>query len=154
MTGFASRAVRSLVELHDAELRAFVATWKRFKAASLPMPEAHGDADYESAERLVTHVQGAARGYLTWIREVLGDPITDLEVVRDPQVVVPRLDAYLEETLAAWPRHLAALVDAQLAPATYRTRWGEMFTVDQMLEHAVVHPMRHRIQLERLLAEK
>ena len=151
MTEFQSRAVRSLVQLHDAELRAFVETWKRFKTSGRPMPEAHGDADYESAERLVTHVQGAARGYLTWIREVLGDPITDLEIVRDPAIVVPRLDAYLAETLDAWPRHLARLVDAQLAPAAYKSRWGEMFTIDQMLEHAVVHPMRHRIQLERLL---
>ena len=152
MIPFQSRAVRSMVELHDAELRKFVTTWKRFKESRVAMPEAHGDPDYESAERLVTHVQGAARGYLTWIRDVLGDPITDLEVIRDPAIVVPRLDAYLEETLDAWGRHLAPLVDAQLAPDQYKTRWGEMFTVDQMLEHAVVHPMRHRIQLERLLA--
>lgn len=151
MTDYQSRAVRSMVELHDAELRSFVATWKRFKASGKPMPEAHGDPDYESAERLVTHVQGAARGYLTWIREVLGDPITDLEIVRDPAIVVPRLDAYMEETLAAWPRHLARLTDEQLAPDQHKSRWGEMFTVDQMLEHAVIHPMRHRIQLERIL---
>ena len=150
MTDFQSRAVRSLTQLHDAELRAFADTWKRFKASGTPMPEAHGDADYESAERLVTHVQGAARGYLTWIREVLGSPI-DLPVIRDPAIVVPNLDAYLAETLEAWTLHLCPLVDDQLAPATYKSRWGEMFTVDQMLEHAVVHPMRHRIQLERLL---
>jgi hypothetical protein len=151
MTEFRSRAVRSLVELHETELRKFVETWKRFKTSRRPMPEAHGDADYESPERLVTHVQGAARGYLTWIREVLGDPITDLEIVRDPAIVVPRLDAYLAETLEAWPRHLAGLLDTQLSPAQHKSRWGEMFTIDQMLEHAVVHPMRHRIQLDRLL---
>lgn len=33
--------------------------------------------------------------------------------------------------------------------ATRKSRWGQ---VEQMLEHAVVHPMRHRIQLERLMA--
>ena len=151
MTEYKSRAVRSMVELHDAELRSFVATWKRFKASGKPMPEAHGDADYESAERLVTHVQGSARSYLTWIFEVLGDPVTDLEVIRDPAIVVPNLDAYVEETLAAWKRHLARLEDGQLGPEQHKSRWGEMFTVDQMLEHAVIHPMRHRIQLERIL---
>jgi len=150
MTDFMSRAVRSMVELHDAELRSFIATWKRFKASGKPMPEALGDPDYESAERLVTHVQGSARGYLTWIREVLGQPI-ELQVIRDPAIVVPQLDGYMEETLEAWRRHLAGLTNEQLGPDQHKSRWGELFTVDQMLEHAVIHPMRHRIQLERLL---
>ena len=148
---FRSRAVRSLVELHEIELRAFLATWRRFKASGKAMPEAHGDADYESAERLVAHAQGAARSYLIWIRNVLEQPITDLELTRDPDLIVPRVDAFMEETLEAWGRHLAPLTDEQLAPAQYKTRWGDLCTVDQMLEHAVVHPMRHRIQLERLL---
>ena len=151
MTEFRSRAVRSLVELHEMELRSFLATWKRFKASGKPMPEAHGDADYENPERLVAHAQGAARSYMMWIREVLEQPVTDLELIRDPAVIVPKLDAYMEETLAGWRRHLAPLEDAQLAPTQYKSRWGELFTIDQMLEHAVVHPMRHRIQLERIL---
>jgi hypothetical protein len=32
-----------------------------------------------------------------------------------------------------------------------RSRWGEDYSIEQMLEHAIVHPMRHRIQLERPL---
>jgi hypothetical protein len=88
---------------------------------------------------------------MTWMLEVLGQPKADLEIVRDPALVVPRLDDYMEETLAAWRRHLAPLVDDQLGPTQYLSRWGVPFMIDQMLEHAVVHPMRHRIQLERLL---
>ena len=49
--------------------------------------------------------------------------------------------------------HLALLEDTELAPATYKSRWGEDYNIEQMLEHAVVHPMRHRIQLERLMAQ-
>ena len=152
MTEFKSRAVRSMVELHAQELRALVATWKRFKASGKPMPEARGDADYESPERLVAHVNGSARSYLLWIFEKLEQPITDLELIRDPAIFVPRLDAFMEETLAAWERHLARLENEQLAPTQYDSRWGEPFDIEQMLEHAVVHPMRHRIQLDRILA--
>ena len=152
MAEFRSRAVRSLVELHNVELRSFLATWKRFVASGKPMPEAHGDADYENPERLVAHVQGAARSYMMWIREALGQPVTDMELIRDPAVIVPQLDAYMEETLAGWRRHLAVVTDEQLQDRQYRSRWGEMFDIEQMLEHAVVHPMRHRAQLERLLA--
>jgi len=149
---FKSRAVQSLVELHDKELRAFVATWRRLVASGKPMPEARGDASYQSAEHLVAHVQGAARSYLLWIRLQLEKPIEDLPLTRDPAVIVPRLDAFLEETLDGWRRHLAPLEDEELAPRQYISRWGEPHTIEQMLEHAVVHPMRHRIQLERILA--
>jgi hypothetical protein len=152
MQAYRSNAVRSLVELHAAELRSFLATWKRFVATGKPMPDARGDADYESPERLVAHVQGAARSYLLWIGEVLEQPIADLERIRDAEVIVPRLEAFMEETLDGWQRHLAPLDDALLGPTTYPTRWGDLLTVEQMLEHAVVHPMRHRIQLERVLA--
>ena len=152
MEEFRSRGVRSLVELHERELLEFVSTWRRFVASGKPMPEAHGDIDYESRERLVAHVQGAARSYLLWIWEVLEQPIEGLQLIRDAGVIVPRLDAFMMETLDGWRRHLVALADDQLSPRQYLSRWGEPHTIEQMLEHAVVHPMRHRIQLERILA--
>ena len=152
MEEFRSRGVRSLVELHHQELQDFVATWRRFVASGELMPEAHGDAAYESPEKLVAHVQGAARSYLLWIWEVLERPIEGLPLIRDAGVIVPRLDAFMAETLDGWSRHLAPLEDDQLSPKQYLSRWGELHTIEQMLEHAVVHPMRHRIQLERILA--
>src|SRR5438128_11148000 len=106
MSQFRSHAVRSLVELHHIELRGFLATWKRFVASGKSMPDASGDASYESPERLVAHVQGAARSYLLWIGEVLDLPIHDLERTRDAAVIVPRLEAFMEETLDGWERHL------------------------------------------------
>jgi hypothetical protein len=150
-TEYKSRAVRSMVALHAHELRAFVAAWKRFVASGLPMPEALGDPDYESPERLVAHVQGSARSYLLWIFEVLGRPIEGLDLIRDPALIVPRLDDFMEETLAGWERHLAGLEDDELGPEMHTSRWGDPYMIDQMLEHAIIHPMRHRIQLERLL---
>jgi hypothetical protein len=151
VTEFRSRAVRSMVELHERELRAFHATWMEFTASGRPLPEAFGDPDYESPDRLVSHVQAAARSYMLWIREVLGDPVADLERIREASLIVPRLDAFMEETLDGWRRHLVGLVDEQLGGTQYPSRWGEPFTLDQMLEHAIVHPMRHRLQLERIL---
>ena len=98
-------------------------------------------------------MQGAARSDLLWIWEVRERPIEGLPLIRDAGVIVPRLDAFMAETLDGWRRHLAPLENDQLSPRQYNSRWGEPHTIEQMLEHAVVHPMRHRIQLERILAE-
>jgi uncharacterized damage-inducible protein DinB len=148
---FRSRAVLSLVELHEREMRSFLQVWKRFVAANLPMPEAHGDENYSSRERLGAHALMAARGYLTRIGEWVGRPVSDVDASQDPQAIAARAPEFLEEVLAAYRRHLAHVTSEELEPQSHRTRWGDLMSVEMLLEHAVVHPMRHRIQLERIL---
>ena len=151
---FRSRAVSSLVELHEREMRSFLDVWQRFEASGLPMPEAHGDDSYESRERLIGHVLMAARGYLTRIGEWVGRPVTDVDASQDPHDVARRPNEFAEDVLAAYRRHLAEVTPEEVDPQVHRTRWGELMSVDNLLEHAVVHPMRHRIQLERILEGK
>jgi uncharacterized damage-inducible protein DinB len=148
---FRSRAVRSLVELHEREMRSFLEVWKRFIASGLPLPEAHGDESYESRERLIGHVLMAGRGYLTRIGEWVGRPVTDVDDSKDPSAIAARAPGFADEVLAAYRRHLAQVTDEELDPQVHRTRWGHLMSVENLLEHAVVHPMRHRIQLERIL---
>jgi len=151
---FKSRAVRSLVELHEAEFPKFLDTWDRFAASDAPMPEAHGDPDYETREKLLSHVLRCGLSYLTWIGECLGRPVTDVKPETDPEILARTRRDFTAEVLKAWRRHLPEVTYAELGPMTYRTRWGEQFSIEAMLEHAVVHPMRHRIQLERILQER
>lgn len=148
---FRSRAVRSLVELHEREMRSFLKIWERFANSDLPMPEAHGDEHYENRERLLAHVLMAARGYLTRIGEWVGHPVTDVDDSQDPYEIARRAAAFADGVLSAYPRHLAEITDEEVEPQVHRTRWGALMSVDMLLEHAVVHPMRHRIQLERIL---
>ena len=117
-----------------------------------PLPKTD-DPSYQSAEHLGGHVFRAARNYLTWIGDCVQRPVADVDHDDDVVSVAFKGRGFLDEVLAAWRRHLAALEDGELAPATYKSRWGEDYNVEQMLEHAIVHPMRHRIQLERLMRE-
>jgi uncharacterized damage-inducible protein DinB len=148
---FKSRAVMSLVELHEREMQSFLQVWNRFAASGAPMPEAHGDECYASRESLLGHALIAARGYLTRIGEWVGRPVTDVDTSMDPLDVAARASAFGEMVLAAYRRHLSLITTEELEPQTHRTRWGDLMSVEMLLEHAVVHPMRHRIQLERIL---
>ena len=148
---FRSRAVLSLVELHEREMQSFLEVWKRFVATDLPMPEAHGDESYQSRETLAAHLVRAARGYLTRIGEWVGRPVTDVDDIQDPHEVAERLSELTDNILSAYRRHLSEITDQELEPQTHRTRWGDLYSVEMLLEHAVVHPMRHRIQLARIL---
>lgn len=148
---YKSRAVLSLVELHERELRSYLETWRRFAESDAPMPEAHGDSNYESRETLGAHVLRAARGYLTWMGECAGRPVTDVDLTNDVHAIVTRAPEFAEEVLAAWRRHMPAFTMEEIEKRGFVSRWGEPYTIEQMLEHAVVHPMRHRLQMQRIL---
>jgi uncharacterized damage-inducible protein DinB len=148
---FRSRAVRSLVELHEREIQTFLEVWRRFVAADLPMPEAHGDESYASRERLAGHVLMSSRGYLTRIGEWVGRPVNDVDGSQDPLEIAGRATEFAEHVASAYRRHLAEISNEEVEQQIHRTRWGELMSVENLLEHAVVHPMRHRIQLERIL---
>ncbi len=150
---FRSRAVRSLVDLHETEMRVFLSTFNVFVASGAPMPDAHGDEDYASPERLAGHVLVAACAYLVRAGEWLGRPVTDVDPNRDP-VEATRDGAFADGMLAAYRRHLATVTDEELMQSRGQTRMGLLINVELLLEHAIVHPMRHRIQLQRLLGER
>ncbi len=149
---FQSRGVRALVLLHEGQMRALLATWKIAKAQDVALP-ATDDPDYESLDHLLRHLLRAARGYLTWTCEVLGRPDPQLPPPPEVDALEGEADAYLELVLDAWRTHLARVPNEVADGATaYLSRWNHPYTIDAMLEHAVVHPMRHRRQLEELIA--
>jgi hypothetical protein len=150
---FRSNAVRNCVELHEIEINRFYQVWEAFCASGTPLPES-SDPSYESSNHLGGHVFRAARNYLTWVGECVRRPVTNLDPDTDLVRIAGKGRTFVDEVLSGWRQHLSALEDAELAPATYRSRWGEDYNIEQMLEHAVVHPMRHRIQLERLIARQ
>ena len=45
------------------------------------------------------------------------------------------------------------LSDEEIMAVQIRSRWGAMYDLEQLLEHAIVHVLRHRRQIERFLTE-
>lgn len=72
--------------------------------------------------------------------------------LREFLAVWRRADAYLEHVLSAWEEPLRNLTEEVADTRVFTSRWGVPYTIDAMLEHAVMHPNRHAHQLENLLA--
>jgi hypothetical protein len=150
---YRSRAVRALVMLHEGQLRRFLETWKRAKAASVVLPVT-ADPAYVSLDVLLRHVLGAARGYMTWMCEVLKLPDPEIRVAPDPGALSAEADAYMEHVLEKWRAPLQDVSDDRLETPEYPSRWKTLYCVDAMLEHAVMHPVRHAFQLEELISQR
>jgi hypothetical protein len=54
--------------------------------------------------------------------------------------------------LGGWREPLRAVGGEHFDRPEYASSWGTLYCIDAMLEHAVMHPLRHRFQLEELLA--
>ena len=143
------RGARALVILHERELRLFLPVWRRAREAGVRLP-ATDDPNYASLSALLHHVLRAGRGYLTWMSEKLGLPDPGVDPAPPPGRVEKQAEGYLEHLLERWRAPLRDVEPARFEEQ-YTTRWGATLSIDSMLEHAVMHPIRHRFQLEELL---
>jgi hypothetical protein len=142
--------VRALVELHALHMLEFWTTWKRAKAAGVELPSTE-DPDYNSMEHVLRHTLGAAVGELRWICEQLELPDPCFDPMPGIEMVESATPDYLKHVLQRWRVSLVGVQENQLGPQAYSASWGADYCIDAMLEHAVMHPIRHSHQLKRLM---
>ena len=149
LSNYRYRGARALVLLHEKALRELLPAWLRAKAARVNLPSTQ-DADYASLETLLHHGLRAARGYMTWLCEKLGLPDPGINPAPEASRVEQEAESYMEHLLARWRLPLAEVEEARFQ-SIHKSRWGEDMSLEGMLEHAVMHPLRHRFQLEELM---
>jgi uncharacterized damage-inducible protein DinB len=150
LTRYTYRGARTLVLLHERELRHFLEVWRQAKADRVVLP-ATDDPDYQSLDHLLHHVLRAARGYMTWMCEKLELPDPGIESAPAAENIEREAERTLEQLLEKWREPLAAVEEERFHRPCYTSRWGVDYCLDAMLEHAVAHPMRHAFQLEEML---
>lgn len=112
------------------------------------------DEACRSIQTIMTHVIGAGYGYAIMYRQAWG-----MDHIERPRELVSKADvinklnealAYMCETLNdKWnisPEEADAL--------QIHARWGPTYDFEQLFEHAIVHVMRHRRQIEKFLSQE
>ncbi|MGA8263197.1 MAG: hypothetical protein WB779_02015 [Ignavibacteriaceae bacterium] len=141
---------RSMVIMHEKYMQSFLQAWKKAKKINLPLPETDNPS-YESLETLLYHVFRAARGYMTWMCEKLNLPDPEINPIPATEVIEKEADEYLTHLLEKWRTPLADVHIDKFENGTYTSRWGVNYCIDAMMEHAVMHPIRHEFQLRSLM---
>lgn len=116
--------------------------------------DAHtADPDCRSIQTILTHVVRSAFGYATYIRNRHGAelPFRRRKTCSSIEQYALELDAafaFTEETFHLFPK---IKLESYEAEQKMRVRWGQLYDVEQIMEHAIVHILRHRRQIERFL---
>ncbi len=150
-TTFTYGGAQALTELHATHIRSFLSVWQQAKAAGIT-PPACEDPDYDSLEHILAHVLGAARGYMVWMCECLELPDPGIPATPDLQAIEKAAGDYTEVLIDRWRDPLVGMTEEQSNTPAYLSGWKVLYCIDAMLEHAVMHPIRHEHQLRKWLA--
>ena len=144
------KGAEALIRLHEKHLLSFVEVWKTAKKANIKLPITD-DSDYQSLEHLLLHVVGSSKDYIIWICEKLNLPEPKIDVLPKFQEIEKVIDSYILQLLEEWKIPLVNVEEKRFFDSTYKSNWGTEYCIEAMLEHALMHPIRHEYQLKNLL---
>jgi uncharacterized damage-inducible protein DinB len=109
------------------------------------------DDDCRSAQTIMSHVVRAGHGYADYIRAQFSIVSTRPQHnLLSRQESLEQLDAalrYTAQTLEGkWE-----MSDEEIASIVTNSRWGVVCDMEQLLEHAIAHILRHRRQAEKFI---
>ncbi|MEW6363283.1 MAG: DinB family protein [Acidobacteriota bacterium] len=110
------------------------------------------DPNTVSIQAICAHVVGAAHRYADYIRRARGMPFVDQFVVEAKELPGPAaVRARLAESMQYTEESLEGLYENPAAAESlkFQVRWGPIYDPEMVLEHAIVHLLRHRRQVER-----
>ncbi|MFK8057547.1 MAG: DinB family protein [Saprospiraceae bacterium] len=109
------------------------------------------DKDCESIQSILTHVVGAGYNYVVEIRRGLGETTEFKEKMLYTSVAAysAALDKMFAYNLQLFEDHPTLQLEEYDSAKKIKVRWGQRYDPEQLIEHAIVHILRHRRQIER-----
>ena len=110
------------------------------------------DEDCRSVQTIISHVINSGYGYANYIRDWFSIPKSSpdrrLILQKDFSAEVDKMIIYTIETLQdKWE-----LSDDEIMRVKIISRYSPQYDLEQMMEHAIVHILRHRRQIEKFAA--
>lgn len=113
------------------------------------------DSDCKSIQSILSHVVRSGYIYVIEIRKWLGEDIAYrnnrlLDTIKAYHSALDDMFAFNEKLFQDYPD---LQLEAYKAEDKFNVRWGQLYDVEQIFEHAILHVMRHRRQIEKFLVE-
>jgi uncharacterized damage-inducible protein DinB len=109
------------------------------------------DEACRSVQTIMSHVVRAGYGYADYIRELFSIASTRPEnKLLSRQESLEQLEAALRYTAQTLEGRWE-MSDEEISDTVINSPWGVVYDVEQLLEHAIVHILRHRRQIEKFI---
>ncbi|NSL86122.1 DinB family protein [Chitinophaga solisilvae] len=143
-------AVGALLDEYEKAIGELKELIKKIPDEELPVivDAATADENCRSVQTILTHVVYAAYGYATYLRNRKGGTAECPPKATQSTVAayIQDLDTVFQFTVTI----MEEMTEAEMEDTRkVFTGWGERYTTEQLVEHAIVHILRHRRQLEK-----
>ncbi|APD07447.1 hypothetical protein UJ101_01940 [Flavobacteriaceae bacterium UJ101] len=113
------------------------------------------DEDCRSIQTILTHIVSSGYHYIIKIRENLGEKPEVKEkatfqrnTIEEYAVSLNEMFQFSEKLFKDYPNLELEIIERK---DKIHTTYGQVYDYEQLLEHAIVHVLRHRRQIERFL---
>ena len=148
-------AIRALLDEYKRALDDLVLAIESLSSEQLTLvrDELTKDADCKSIQSILAHVVASGKTYGVMINNHLGDSAVRSEKLfhETSEQYVKDLLAMFDEQEALFDQYPNAQIEENDPSKKIKARWGNRYDIEQLLEHAIVHILRHRRQIEKFL---
>lgn len=112
------------------------------------------DPDCHSIQTIMKHVIGSGYGYANYLRTAFWGEIKEIERPKFNAENIEGVRSSFAEMMRYTIQTLHekwTMTDEEIQKISIRTRWNVVYDPEQLLEHAIVHILRHRRQMNRFL---
>jgi uncharacterized damage-inducible protein DinB len=111
------------------------------------------DEDCRSIQTILAHVVRAGYGYAIAVRKWRGEGLAYREREKLPSAAAycAALDEMMEYNEQLFHDYPDLPLEYHYESAKINVTWGQTYDVEQLFEHAIVHVLRHRRQIEGFL---
>ena len=109
------------------------------------------DKDCQSIKSITTHIVQAGYTYANYINTVSDKQWQEYTTdIVNPKSGILEIDNMFDYTEVALTK-VASKSNEDLEKYSFETRWNVIYDFEQLMEHAIVHILRHRRQVEKML---
>lgn len=146
-------AIGALLDEYEKSIKALINTIQGVSDKDLTeiVDTKTQDEDCRSIQTILTHVVQSGYTYMIEVRKWKGEKILyqekeKLSNVKEYETALNNMFLSNEKLFQDYPNMNLCITDNN---QKINVRWGQQYDVEQLFEHAIVHILRHRRQIER-----
>ena len=144
-------AVGSLMDEYERAAFELKSLIKNVRDEDYPRIVEGESAHCHSIQVIMNHVVRAGYGYSKYIRDALSMDANPIEEKQFSQTeIFGEIDKMFAYTAAIFESE-RQITDEEMNEIFFKTRWEVDYNIDQILEHAIVHVLRHRRQIQKFI---
>lgn len=111
------------------------------------------DPDCRSIQTILNHLLRSGYNYTAEIRRFLGEERAyyEQESLHGASAYIEALEEMFSDCQQLFKEYPDIVLEQTAADQKIRVKWGQVYDIEQLMEHAIVHVLRHTRQIERFL---